>query len=208
MTHGCRAPIFASGVVRARVCRGDVVPSTKLLRRRVPPTELKRLWSQARARARTWQVSGNRGNGAVARCCTFSVTLQPIPPLPHGCSRSAGFAVCVRSAIGLANIENPDYGTPVVVQVECGEGSEDLGKCLIGLSLDAAYLEARELSQSLGSPREVDHPRVRSPIEQEVAVCSLAGALPGVCADSLKVTWHWEGMGVHPAAVAVDKALI
>ena len=83
-----------------------------------------------------------------------------------------------------------------------------MGKVLNGLRLDAAFLEAREQSQPLGSPGEVDHARVRSLIEQAVAVCPLAGALPGVYVDSFKALRLRVGMGVHPAAVAGDKALI
>lgn len=98
--------------------------------------------------------------------------------------------------------------TLVVVQIESKEGVENLGGILSVPGLDVVFLGPYDLSQSLGVPGQVDHPKVRGMMEQAVAACRLAGVAAGVYADSVEAVRHWVGMGVQYVAVGVDTALI
>jgi 4-hydroxy-2-oxoheptanedioate aldolase len=107
-----------------------------------------------------------------------------------------------------AYMEESNRDTLVVVQAESKEGVENLGGILSIPGIDVVFLGPYDLSQSLGIPGQVDHPRVRSTMEQAVKACRLAGVAAGVYADSAEAVRHWVGMGVQYVAVGVDAALI
>jgi 4-hydroxy-2-oxoheptanedioate aldolase len=107
-----------------------------------------------------------------------------------------------------AYMEESNRDTLVVIQIESKEGVENLEGILAVPGIDVVFLGPYDLSQSLGIPGQVDHPRVRSTMEQAIAACRQAGVAAGVYADSVEAVRHWVGMGVQYVAVGVDAALI
>jgi 4-hydroxy-2-oxoheptanedioate aldolase len=107
-----------------------------------------------------------------------------------------------------AYMEESNRDTLVVVQIESKEGIGNLAGILSVPGIDVVFLGPYDLSQSLGLPGQVDHPKVRSTMQQAVAACRLAGVAAGVYADSAEAVRHWVGAGVQYVAVGVDTALI
>jgi 4-hydroxy-2-oxoheptanedioate aldolase len=107
-----------------------------------------------------------------------------------------------------AYLEGANRDTLVVIQIESKAGVENLEGILSVPGIDVVFLGPYDLSQSLGIPGQVDHPRVRSMMDQVVTACRCAGVAAGVYADSVEAVRHWVGMGVQYLAVGVDTALI
>jgi 4-hydroxy-2-oxoheptanedioate aldolase len=105
-------------------------------------------------------------------------------------------------------LEGANRDTVVVIQIESKAGVEDAERILSVPGLDVVFLGPYDLSQSLGIPGQVDHPMVRSTMDQVVAACRRAGVAAGVYADTVEAVRHWAGMGVQYIAVGVDTALI
>ena len=105
-------------------------------------------------------------------------------------------------------LEGSNRDTLVVIQIESKVGVENLEGILSVPGLDVVFLGPYDLSQSLGIPGQVDHPMVRSMMDQVVTACRRADVAAGVYADSVEAIRHWVGMGVQYIAVGVDTALI
>ena len=105
-------------------------------------------------------------------------------------------------------LEGSNRDTLVVIQIESKVGVENLKGILSVPGLDVVFLGPYDLSQSLGIPGQVDHPMVRSMMDQVVTACRRADVAAGVYADSVEAIRHWVGMGVQYIAVGVDTALI
>ena len=107
-----------------------------------------------------------------------------------------------------AYLEESNRDTVVVIQIESKAGVENVEGILSVPGIDVVFLGPYDLSQSLGIPGQVDHPMVRSMMDQVVTACRRAGVAAGVYADSVEAVRHWAGMGVQYIAVGVDTALI
>jgi 4-hydroxy-2-oxoheptanedioate aldolase len=105
-------------------------------------------------------------------------------------------------------LEGSNRETVVVIQIENKFGVENLDGILSVPGLDVVFLGPYDLSQSLGFPGQVDHPILKSTMEQVVTACRAAGVAAGVYADSPEAVRHWVDMGVQYIAVGVDTALI
>ncbi len=98
--------------------------------------------------------------------------------------------------------------TLVVIQIESKAGVDNLEGILKVPGLDVVFLGPYDLSQSLGIPGQVDHPLVRSTMDQVVKACRSAGVVAGVYADTVEAIRHWAAMGAQYIAVGVDTAMI
>lgn len=98
--------------------------------------------------------------------------------------------------------------TLVVIQIESKAGAENLEAILGVPGIDVIFLGPYDLSQSLGIPGQVNHPLVRSTMEQVVKACRRADVATGVYADSVEAVRHWVDLGVQYIAIGVDTAMI
>jgi 4-hydroxy-2-oxoheptanedioate aldolase len=104
--------------------------------------------------------------------------------------------------------EESNRDTFVVVHIEGKEGVDNLVKILEVPGLDVIFLGPYDLSQSLGIPGQVDHPKVRSTMEEAIQMCRRAGIAAGTYADNIDVAKRWVDLGVQYIAVGIDTALI
>ncbi len=104
--------------------------------------------------------------------------------------------------------EESNRDTLVVVHIEGKEGVDHLEQILQVPGLDVIFLGPYDLSQSLGLPGQVDHPRVRSTMEGAIQMCRRAGIAAGTYADNIDVAKRWADLGVQYIAVGIDTALI
>ncbi len=98
--------------------------------------------------------------------------------------------------------------TLVAVQIEGKEGVDNLASILKVPGLDMVFLGPYDLSQSLGIPGQVDHPRVTSAMEEVIAMCRRAGVVAATYADNIDVAVQWAKRGVQFLCVGIDTALI
>ncbi len=98
--------------------------------------------------------------------------------------------------------------TVVVVHIEGQEGVENLGKILQVPGLDVIFLGPYDLSQSLGLPGQVDHPKVQSTMEEVIRMCRRTGVAVGTFADNVEAARRWIDLGVQYMAIGVDTSLI
>jgi 4-hydroxy-2-oxoheptanedioate aldolase len=104
--------------------------------------------------------------------------------------------------------EESNRDTLVVVHIEGKEGVDHLAKILEVPGLDVIFLGPYDLSQSLGIPGQVDHPRLRSTMEEAIKMCRRAGIAAGTYADNIDVAKRWADLGVQYIAVGIDTAVI
>jgi 4-hydroxy-2-oxoheptanedioate aldolase len=104
--------------------------------------------------------------------------------------------------------EESNRDTLVVVHIEGKEGVDHLDKILGVSGLDVIFLGPYDLSQSLGIPGQVDHPRVQSTMEEAISMCRRAGVAVGTYADNIEAAKRWVDRGVQYMAVGVDTSLI
>ncbi len=104
--------------------------------------------------------------------------------------------------------EESNRDTLVVVQIEGQVGLDHLESVLHVPGLDVIFLGPYDLSQSLGLPGQVDHPKVRHAMEEAITLCRGAGVAVGTFADNAEAAKRWADLGVQYLAVGVDAALI
>lgn len=73
--------------------------------------------------------------------------------------------------------------------------------------VDILFIGPYDLSQALGIPGEIEHPRVLEKMQEIIAVAKRKGKTIGVFADSLSQTQRWIEAGVQYIAYSVDIGL-
>jgi 2-keto-3-deoxy-L-rhamnonate aldolase RhmA len=84
------------------------------------------------------------------------------------------------------NVNNRE--SMVVIMCESAEGVENIEKIVRIPGIDCVFIGAYDLSQSLGVPGEVTHPRVEEAMSGVLAACGNAGVIPGIVAPSLELS--------------------
>lgn len=140
--------------------------------------------ARAAARAARYHPSGDRG------VCRFV--------------RAAGYSAEDRfSYFARANAE-----TLVVLHVEGERGLAAIDDILQVPGVDVVFLGPYDLSQSLGVPGEVSHPRVVEKMRAAVARARAVGAAVGTFADDVETARRWIAEGVQYVAYSVDVGIL
>jgi len=92
----------------------------------------------------------------------------------------------------------------VIAQIEGVDGIRNLGDILTVPGLDVVFLGPYDLSQSLGIPGELDHPRLIEAMKQVVEVAGRTDIVVGTFADSSARALSWIKLGVRYVAVSTD----
>ena len=128
---------------------------------------------------------------------------------PHG---DRGLQPYVRAASFRAHptaefLRETSRDVAVIVHIEGKEGVEAIDGILALDGLDVAFIGPYDLSQSLGVPGEVKHPRVREKMVEVVAKGQAAGKCVGTYCDDSETACEWRRMGVRYLAVSIDAAI-
>jgi len=98
--------------------------------------------------------------------------------------------------------------TLVVVQVEGTESVANLKSIVACEGIDVVFIGPYDLSQSLGVPGEVDHPRVVEAVEEAVEEAVREGNANGVAVgtftDTVEAASRWAAAGVRYVSFSVD----
>jgi len=97
--------------------------------------------------------------------------------------------------------------TLLIIQIEGKKGVENLDDILMVKGLDAIFVGPYDLSQSLGVPGEIDHPRVIEKIKEVVRKVRKAGLSLGIYVDDVKTAKRWIDLGVQFIALLVDTVI-
>lgn len=128
---------------------------------------------------------------------------------PHG---SRGFNPFVRAArYGAAPVEDfrrtADEDTLLVLHIEARESLENIEQIVAVPGFDVAFLGPYDLSQALGIPGDVTHPRVREAFRAIVRAARPHGVAVGCFANTPEQARLWLGEGVSYLAYSVDSVI-
>ena len=97
-----------------------------------------------------------------------------------------------------------DEDTLIVLHIEARESLDQVEEILAEDGVDVAFLGPYDLSQALGIPGEVTHPRVREAMRSIAAAAARHGVAAGCFANSLEQAKLWMDEGVTYLAYSVD----
>jgi 4-hydroxy-2-oxoheptanedioate aldolase len=97
--------------------------------------------------------------------------------------------------------------TLLIIQIEGKKGVENLDDILSVKGLDTIFVGPYDLSQSLGVPGEIDHPKVAEKIKQVVGKVRKAGLSLGIYVDDVETAKRWINLGVQFIALLMDTVI-
>lgn len=95
------------------------------------------------------------------------------------------------------HIARANRNTVVIVQVEGEEGVRAVEEILATPGVDLVFVGPFDLSQSLGIPGQVKHPRVKEKMHEVLALAKRAGIPVGTFADCPEDAAYWAAQGVQ-----------
>jgi len=104
-------------------------------------------------------------------------------------------------------LSEANRNTLLIIQIEGKKGVENLDGILTVKGLDVIFVGPYDLSQSLGVPGEIGHPKVTEKIRQVVGKVRKAGLSLGIYVDDVDTAKRWIGLGVQFIAIQVDLVL-
>jgi 4-hydroxy-2-oxoheptanedioate aldolase len=138
---------------------------------------------------------------AAAECAIRSATFGPIGE--RGLQpfvRAASYRACGTSDY----LRTTNRDTLIVIAIEGSAGISELDRILTLDRVDVIFIGPYDLSQSLGVPGEVGHPKVREKILEIVEKARNAGKKTGIYADTVQAAHEWKQLGVWYLAVSLD----
>jgi 2-keto-3-deoxy-L-rhamnonate aldolase RhmA len=85
----------------------------------------------------------------------------------------------------------------IVIQIESQEAVDRVDELVSIEGVDAALIGPFDLSQSLGIPGELDHPRLAEAYERVIAACARHGVAPGAHLQSIESVHRWREAGMR-----------
>jgi len=104
-------------------------------------------------------------------------------------------------------MQQANENTLFVLQIEGSEGLRNLDEILAVPGFDVIFVGPYDLSQSLGMPGEISHPKVVQAIEGLVEAVRKSGRYVGIYADDVEAAKKWIGVGIQFIALSVDTAI-
>ena len=101
-------------------------------------------------------------------------------------------------------VANEEY--MVTVMCESKQGLENIRKTVRIPGIDAVFIGAYDLSQSLGVPGETTHPLVEEAVAEILAACQEAGVIPGIVSPDVNLARRRAQQGFRFITVLDDMA--
>jgi 4-hydroxy-2-oxoheptanedioate aldolase len=92
----------------------------------------------------------------------------------------------------------------IVAQVEAGDGVLSVESILAVEGVDVVFIGPYDLSQSLGVPGDVAHPKVREAMAETASLCRAAGKWAGTFCDDPETAIHYRNLGFSYLTVSID----
>lgn len=93
-------------------------------------------------------------------------------------------------------MSNSNSNLLTILQIECKEAVENIEEIISVAGVDAAIVGPNDLSQSLGIPGQIDHPKEVASIRKVVNACKNHNVAPGIHVNDFELVEKWieEGM--------------
>jgi 4-hydroxy-2-oxoheptanedioate aldolase len=98
--------------------------------------------------------------------------------------------------------------TVVVVLIEGMQGVENIDQILTVEGVDVIFVGPYDLSQAMGVPGEVDHPKLTEKMSFAVERARSAGRTVGIFAADAETARRWADVGVQFIAVSMDVGIL
>jgi 4-hydroxy-2-oxoheptanedioate aldolase len=102
---------------------------------------------------------------------------------------------------------NANRDSVLVVHIEGESGASNLEAILQVERIDVIFIGPYDLSQSLGLPGQVNHPRVENRVSEIAALARGAGKCVGMFCDNPANVVKWRSMGITYAALSIDATI-
>jgi len=195
--HGTIEPRDCENLARAAELR-DITPIVRVTTN-LPPIILRYLDTGAQG-AHIPLIS----SPADAEAAVRSVKYQPRGARGLAGVRAAGYGQeqPFKDYVAQANAE-----TLVVVQIETAEGVERLPEILEVKDLDVIFIGPTDLTNSLGVPGEVQHPKVQKTLERIVEMVRGSDKALGIMVSNAQGAQQWQERGARYIAIGLEPLL-
>ncbi len=120
----------------------------------------------------------------------------------------SGIATGYRPAPTKAYLEEANANTLIVVQVESTLSLESIDEILSVEGIDAVFVGPEDLSQSMGIPGEITHPRMLEAYQHVIDAANRRGVAPGMHFRDLAMMQEWMSKGMRFVAYKTDFRLL
>lgn len=195
--HGSIDLEAAENLVRAAQCVG-VAPIVRVAENH--PVLVRQPLDMGAAGVQVPQVGSKESAEAVVRSAMFAPEGERgLQPFVRGASYRA-----VEPATFMAS-SNRD--SVLAVHIEGESGAANLESILEVARIDVIFIGPYDLSQSLGVPGEVNHPKVEKRVAEIAALARAAGKRTGMFCDHPASVARWRAAGITYAALSIDATI-
>jgi 4-hydroxy-2-oxoheptanedioate aldolase len=120
----------------------------------------------------------------------------------------SGIGTGYRTTSSKAYLDDANANTFIGVQIESAAALEKLDEIFAVKGIDAAFIGPEDLSQSMGIPGEVSHPRMLAAYQKVIDSANRHGVAPGIHLRDLAMTKEWMGRGMRFVAYKTDFRLL
>lgn len=129
---------------------------------------------------------------------------------PHG---DRGVSICstatrYRATTTAEYLEQANANTLIAVQIESTLSLENADEILAVEGIDAAFIGPEDLSQSMGIPGEIKHPRMLQAYQHVIDAANRHGVAPGMHFRDLEMMTEWMRKGMRFVAYKTDFRLL
>ncbi len=104
-------------------------------------------------------------------------------------------------------LDHANEDSLLVVQIEGQKGIANLESILRVEGLDVAFFGPYDLSQSLGIPGQVKHPRVLEMVKSAIAIAKRSGKHVGIYCDDVETAIEYRSIGVSYLTIGIDAGM-
>lgn len=126
-----------------------------------------------------------------------------LPEGDRGASVSA-LAARYRSVPAQQYLEWANRENMNIIQIESEEAVSAVDALVSHAGIDAVMIGPFDLSQSLGIPSDLSHPRMREAFRTVIEACQKHGVAPGVHLQTVEQVQHWVQEGMRFVTVSYD----
>lgn len=128
-------------------------------------------------------------------------------PLGRRGASISGVATLYRQYPAAEYLEWANRETLLVIQVESQEAVERIDELVGQDGIDAVMIGPFDLSQSLGIPGQMDHPRMAEAYQRVIEGCRRHGVAPGIHLTRLEEVAQWVEKGMRLVTYQYDAGL-
>ena len=120
----------------------------------------------------------------------------------------SGIATGYRPTTTKAYLEEANANTLIAVQIESALSLETIDEILSVGGIDAAFIGPEDLSQSMGIPGEINHPKMIEAYQRVIDAANRRGVAPGMHFRDLEMMKEWMRRGMRFVAYKTDFRLL